>query len=85
MRFKIALIALLGGVTAGLGCCQHIGGKSDCGFNPADYPIGVPTTPYPTTPAARVPAPVEKIPEKIPDKPVEKKTDRGMPVDESGN
>ncbi|MBA4189251.1 MAG: hypothetical protein C0467_14740 [Planctomycetaceae bacterium] len=49
MRRKLAMIAVLGGLAAGLGC-QHIGGKSDCGYNPADYQIAPVTTPYPTFP-----------------------------------
>jgi hypothetical protein len=54
MRRKIALLAVLGGLTAGLGC-QHIGGKSDCGFHPSDYQIGPPTPPYPTYPVIVLP------------------------------
>jgi hypothetical protein len=46
MRRMIAMMAVLGGLTAGLGC-QHIGGKSDCGYHPSDYPIAAPTPPYP--------------------------------------
>jgi hypothetical protein len=58
MRRKIAMIAVLGGLAAGLGC-EHIGGKADCGYNPADYPIGSPTQPYPTYPVVGNPAPVK--------------------------
>ena len=58
MRRKIAMIAVLGGLAAGLGC-QHIGGKSDCSYNPADYAIGPPTQPYPTYPVLGNPAPVK--------------------------
>jgi hypothetical protein len=46
MRRTIATLALLGGLAAGLGC-QHIAGKSDCGWHPSDYPIAGPTAPYP--------------------------------------
>jgi len=46
MRRMIAMMTVLGGLTAGLGC-QHIGGKSDCGYHPSDYPIAAPTPPYP--------------------------------------
>ena len=50
MRRKIAMIAVLGGLTAGLGC-QHIGGKSDCGYHPSDYPMpAITVPPYPTFP-----------------------------------
>ncbi len=49
MRRKIATAAVLGGLAAGLGC-YHIGGTSDCGWNPADYPIGPPTPAYPAYP-----------------------------------
>ena len=53
MRRMIAMIAVLGGLAAGLGC-QHIAGKSDCGYHPSDYPIGAPTPPYPSAPARGV-------------------------------
>jgi len=53
MRRRIAMIAVLGGLAVGFGC-HHIGGKSDCGHNPADYDIGAPTPPYPSTPAPGV-------------------------------
>lgn len=59
MRRKIAMIAVLGGLAAGLGC-QHIGGKSDCGYNPADYPIPPATTPYPTFPLVELPKDMPK-------------------------
>jgi hypothetical protein len=68
MRRMIAMIAVLGGLSAGLGC-QHIGGKSDCGFNPADYPVGPPTPPYPSAPAPGAMVPkikgggIDKIPD----------------------
>jgi hypothetical protein len=53
MRRLIALLAVLGGLTAGLGC-QHIGGKHDCGYHPSDFAIGSPTPPYPTYPVSAV-------------------------------
>ncbi len=73
MRQKIAIVTVLGVLAAGLGC-RHIGGKNDCGFNPADYPILPPTAPYHS-----YPAPPVEIKEMIPkaasrpssDKPVE--------------
>ena len=46
MRRMIAMMTVLGGLAAGLGC-KHIGGKCDCGFHPSDYPIAAPTPPYP--------------------------------------
>ena len=61
MRRTIATVALLGGLVSGLGC-HHIGGKSDCGYNPADYPIGPPTPPYPS---ALPTPPVKPIPPDI--------------------
>jgi hypothetical protein len=70
MRRKIAMIAVLGGLAAGLGC-QHIGGKSDCGYHPSDYPIGAPTPPHPSIPAPGVAVPKikgggsDKIPELV--------------------
>jgi hypothetical protein len=64
MNRKIAMLALLGGMAAGLGC-HHIAGKSDCGYNPSDYPIGPPTPPYPSAPAPPVIV-KEKIPDQIP-------------------
>ena len=65
MRRKIAMIAVLGGLAAGLGC-QHIGGKSDCSYNPADYAIGPPTQPYPTYPVLGNPAPVKDKTDALP-------------------
>jgi hypothetical protein len=65
MNRKIAMLALLGGLAAGLGC-NHIAGKSDCGYNPSDYPIGPPTPPYPSTPALPVPPSKDKAPDQIP-------------------
>jgi hypothetical protein len=65
------MIAVLGGLAAGLGC-QHIGGKHDCGFHPSDYPIGAPTPPYPATPAPGVVLPkvkgngIDRIPDVTP-------------------
>jgi hypothetical protein len=60
MRRMIAMMAVLGGLTAGLGC-QHIGGKSDCGYHPSDYPIAAPTPPYPAIPAPAVVVPKVKV------------------------
>jgi hypothetical protein len=57
MRRKLAMLAVLGGLAAGLGC-QHIGGKHDCGYNPNDYAIGAPTAPRQTFPVTGNPAPV---------------------------
>ena len=68
MRRLIAMMAVLGGMTAGLGC-QHIGGKSDCGFHPSDYPIGAPTPPYPSAPApavTKVKGGIDRIPDVTP-------------------
>jgi hypothetical protein len=63
----IAMIAVLGGLAAGLGC-QHIGGKHDCGFHPSDYPIAGPTPPYPSTPAPAATLPkIKGGSDKIPD------------------
>jgi hypothetical protein len=64
MRRMIAMLALLGGLSAG--CFHHIAGKNDCGYNPADYPIGPPTPPYPTTVAPPVPVSKDKLPDTIP-------------------
>jgi hypothetical protein len=50
---RIALTSVLGLLAAGMGC-NHIGGKSDCGANPADAVIAGPTPPY-TTWAATAP------------------------------
>jgi hypothetical protein len=67
MRRMIAMIAVLGGLAAGLGC-QHIGGKSDCGYSPSDYPIGAATPPYPSSPAPTVVVPkIKGGSDKIPD------------------
>jgi hypothetical protein len=57
MRRIYALAALCAALAAGLGC-QHIGGKCDCGYNPADYPITGPTDPHPSAPVLKpTPAP----------------------------
>lgn len=65
MRRKLALIAVLGGLAAGFGC-QHIAGKSDCAYNPADYPIPPVTTPYPVFPVVELPKePKDKEKEKV--------------------
>jgi hypothetical protein len=66
MRRLIATIAVLGGLAAGLGC-QHIGGKSDCGFHPSDYPIAAPTPPYPSAPAPAATMPKKSGSDRIPD------------------
>jgi hypothetical protein len=47
MRRRIAMLSVLGLLAAGMGC-NHIGGKSDCGANPADAVIAGPTPPYQT-------------------------------------
>jgi len=52
MRRFIALMTMFAALVAALGC-HHIGGKSDCGFNPADYPIHAPTDPVPSAPVAK--------------------------------
>ena len=85
MRRKIAMVALLGGLAAGIGC-QHIGGKFDCGYNPSDYPIGPPTPPYPTTLAPNV-QPKDKGSDTVPKGKTEgsDRLDLGLPVIESGN
>lgn len=56
-----ATLVLLGGLGAGIGC-QHIGGKADCGYNPADYPIQGPTQPYPTFAPNSLAKPGEPMP-----------------------
>ena len=52
MRRYIALIIACVVVVGSLGC-QHVGGKCDCGYNSNDYPIGPPTNPHPSVPAAK--------------------------------
>ncbi|MFO0823131.1 MAG: hypothetical protein U0792_08420 [Gemmataceae bacterium] len=54
MRRKLALIAVLGGLATGFGC-QHIGGKHDCGYNPADYQLPEITSPYTLYPVKQMP------------------------------
>lgn len=83
MRCKIAIVAFLGVLAAGLGC-HHIAGKSDCGYNPSDYPIGPPTPPYPATLA---PTKIPEIPKSKnggSDKPIEK-SELDIPGIDSGN
>jgi hypothetical protein len=84
MSSKIAIVALLGVLAAGLGC-HHIAGKSDCGYNPSDYPIGPPTPPYPTTPAPKVSDVIPKSKNGESDKPADKLFDPGLPGIDSGN
>lgn len=86
MRRKIAMVALLGGLAAGLGC-HHIAGKSDCGYNPSDYPISGPTPPYPTTPAPSVPVMKDKGSDQIPKGKIgsDKTLDSDFPGIDSGN
>jgi hypothetical protein len=52
MRRYIALVVACAVVTISLGC-RHVGGKCDCGYNPADYPIPAQTNPYPAVPAIK--------------------------------
>jgi hypothetical protein len=71
MRRMIAMMAVLGGMTAALGC-SHIGGKNDCGYHPSNYPILPPTPPYPAAPAPGVilpkvdPGSSDRIPDPLP-------------------
>ncbi len=70
---KIAMIAVLGGLTAGLGC-HHIGGKADCGYNPANYPITGPTQPYPSFPPTATAQPPKGMADPMPEpKPMDEK------------
>jgi hypothetical protein len=78
MRSKIAIVALLGVLAAGLGC-HHIAGKSDCGYNPSDYPIGPPTPPYPATPAPT------KVSDTIPKSKNGQSLESGIPGIDFGN
>lgn len=57
MRRYIAFLVACAALAASLGC-QHVGGKCDCGYNPADYPIPGLTNPYPAVPAIK---PVPKV------------------------
>ncbi len=78
MRRTIAMLAVLGGMAAGLGC-QHIGGKSDCGYHPSDYPIAAPSPPYPAIPAPAVVVPKVKTggSDRIPEVSIPRGTDSG--------
>jgi len=78
MRRMIAMMTVLGGLTAGLGC-QHIGGKSDCGFHPSDYPIAAPSPPYPAVAPQAVVVPKVKTggSDRIPEVVIPKGTDSG--------
>lgn len=55
MRRTIAMLSVLGGLGAGLGC-QHIGGKCDCQAHPSDSVILPPSAPYAAIPVAALPA-----------------------------
>ena len=78
MRRMIAMMTVLGGLTAGLGC-KHIGGKSDCGFHASDYPIAAPTPPYPAIVPAGPVVPKVKVggSDRIPEDVVPKGTESG--------
>ncbi len=73
MRRRILMTALVGVLAAGFGC-RHVGGKCDCGANPADAVIHPPTPPYPTAPAPGLvpgnpaPAPAPRVETKTPDR-----------------
>lgn len=71
MRRRILMTAVLGVLAAGFGC-RHVGGKCDCGANPADAVIHPPTPPYPTAPAPGMtpaaPIPGTKVETKTPDR-----------------
>ena len=50
MRQRIAMLGVLAGLVAGLGC-HHVGGKCDCGAHPSDAVMTPPTPPYAVSPA----------------------------------
>jgi hypothetical protein len=60
MRRYITLMGVLALLGAALGC-QHIAGKSDCGYNQNDYHLQAPTNPYQSAPPAQ-PKPVPPAP-----------------------
>ncbi|MBA4067928.1 MAG: hypothetical protein C0501_30345 [Isosphaera sp.] len=85
MRRKIATAAVLGGLAAGLGC-YHIGGTSDCGWQPADYPIGPPTPAYPIYPVPAASAdPIPKSKDGVPDKDAKKDEKKVEEKKDGGN
>lgn len=55
MRRTFAMLGVLSGLGAGLGC-QHIGGKHDCQAHPSDAVIAEPTAPYASIPVAALPS-----------------------------
>lgn len=62
MRRLIALTVTFAALVATVGC-QHIGGKCDCGYNPADYPIPGITDPHSSAPVLKpAPAPAPTAP-----------------------
>lgn len=73
MYRRITMMGVLGLLAAAFGC-KHIGGKCDCGANPADAVIAGPTNPYPAAPVlSAVPAPIPPsgnggIPDRLPPK-----------------
>lgn len=75
MRRKIAMIAVLGGLAAGFGC-NHIGGKTDCGYNPSDYPIPQPSPPYASYPVVPDGTPIPKVKDGGSDADVKKPLDK---------
>lgn len=56
MRRYCALMVACAALALALGC-RHVGGKCDCGYNPADYPIHPPTNPHASAPVLK-PAPM---------------------------
>lgn len=65
MRHQIAMLGVLAGLLAGLGC-QHIGGKCDCGAHPSDAIMTPPNPPYAVGPATGVPVKSLPTPTPIP-------------------
>jgi hypothetical protein len=67
---RIAMMSVLGLLAAGFGC-KHIGGKCDCGANPADAVYTGPSNPYPVGPVlggAPAPIPGGAAPDRLPGK-----------------
>ena len=67
MRQRIAMLGVLAGLLAGLGC-HHIGGKCDCGASPSDAIMTPPTPPYPAVPATGAAVKPLPIPTEVPKK-----------------
>lgn len=67
MRQRIAMLGVLTGLLAGLGC-QHVAGKCDCGAHPSDAVMTPPSPPYTVVPAPGTAVKPLPLPTEVPKK-----------------